>query len=163
MRRRKSPYPSDRIGVFKHLADVPAHHRLKQYTDEYADRDVWQEFCLEGEYDQSPTDEFRAEVDRVGDRWKAFMTHRGRHHALATPADVEAWCQTLLEEGSPRRAHDYWIRIRRFYDWLQWHTEHPHIYHPVVMAAIEYEGAGRIWQEKRTRWENAYESYEATQ
>jgi len=64
------------------------------------------------------------------------MSEREAHHALAAPNDVEAW-SSGLDVFQPRHAHRYWRRIRRFYDWLQWHTEHPHVYTPVLMAAAE--------------------------
>jgi hypothetical protein len=79
------------------------------------------------------------------------MQGQQRHHALAMPEDVEAWSVDLLSAGSARRAHDYWIRVNRFYDWLQWHTEHPHRYNPALMAAAEGDATGEVWNWKAER------------
>lgn len=115
-------------GVFNRYTDVSPKHRLERYASAYEGRDVWTEFCTEHEYDQNSTDRYRTEVDRVGSDWTSFMADRPTHHALATPVDVEAWCQHLLATKSTRRSYDYWLRIRRFYNWLHWHPEHPHVY-----------------------------------
>lgn len=151
--KQKSLDPTDRMGVYKRFEDVPQHRRLSLFSDEYAGRDVWQEFCEASEYDQGESDQFRQEVDRAGRRWKSFMDERDRHHALASPDDVEAWSQHLLQnlDFTPRHALSYWGRINRFYDWLMWHTEHPHVYNPVLMAAADGEAAGEIWAVKADR------------
>jgi len=159
--REKSLDPADRMGVYKRLADVPDRYRLANYGDEYRGRDVWQEFCEAFEYQQGDHDDYRQEVDRVGRRWKAFMDDRDRHHALATPEDVEAWCVHLLEERefTPRHALTHWVRVKRLYDWLQWHTGHPHVYHPALMAAAAGGAAGEIWDVKAERNRDRRENY----
>lgn len=153
---RKSLDASDRLGVYKRLSDVPARHRFDQYAAAYADRDVWTEFCDENEYPQGG-EEHRQEVDRVGDRWQAFMAGRNRHHALAMPVDVDAWCAELRESYSQRRTFEHWIRVNRFYHWLQWHADHPHRYNPALMAAANSEAAGEVWEMhvERTRKKRA--------
>lgn len=142
---RKSLHASDRMGVYEELDKVPDQYRLYHHADAYAGRDTWQAFCEAEEYAQG-NDEHVQEVDRVGDRWKAFMAERGRHHALATPADVDAWCDALRDRFSQRRAFEHWIRVNRFYDWLQWHAEHPHRYNPAMMAAANGEVASALWE-----------------
>lgn len=133
-----------RLGVYKCFEDVPARYRFHQHADAYAGRDVWAEFCADHEYAQGDSESFRRKVDRAGELWKAFMSDR-RHHALATPADVEAWSQSLRDEYTDGTAYKYWIRVEHFYQWLQWHTQYPHVYHPVLMAAAEHDAAGEIW------------------
>lgn len=137
-----------RIGVYKRLEDVPDRHRLSQYTDSYAGGDVWGEFCEEHEYTLGDSESFRRKVDRAGELWRTFMADR-RHYALATPADVEAYSRDLLDDFTMSTAYKYWIRVEHFYRWLQWHTNHPHVYHPVLMAAVEHDAAGEIWEWKR--------------
>lgn len=140
--------PADRIGIYKRLSDVPDRYRLHQHAAAYEGRDVWTEFCEEYEYDQGDAEDHEQVVDRVGRRWKAHMEGRGRHHALATPEDVEAWCAHLLgeREYSPRYSLSHLLRVIRLYSWLQWHTKHPHVYHPPMMAAAAGGAAGRIWE-----------------
>jgi hypothetical protein len=47
--------------------------------------------------------------------------------------------------------------LEEFYSWLQWHTDHPHTHHPVLMAAADHETAGEIWSVKMDRWEETDE------
>lgn len=145
---KKSLDPMDRLGVYKRLEDVPNRYRLYHHADAYEDTDTWQEFCDEYEYSQANHARYEEEVDRAGDRWKAFMADRGRHHALAVPEDVVVWCDDLLTDTSDRRAYDYWLRVNRFYDWLMWHSEHPHVYNPVLMATMCGTPAARVWEYK---------------
>lgn len=150
---RKPLAASDRLGVYKRLSDVPDRHRFDQYAAAYADRDVWGEFCEAHEYARSGSREYRREVDLVGERWRSFMADRGRHPALATPEDVDAWCASLRESLSWARVFEHWVRVNRFYDWLQNHTEHPHRYNPALMAAANGKTAPVLWDihMRRTR------------
>ena len=78
----------------------------------------------------------------------------GRGELLETPnviapADVELFCSRVLDEVEPLTAYkSYWGKLEQFYEWLCWHTDHPHRYNPVLMAANEHERAGEIWQAK---------------
>jgi hypothetical protein len=137
----------ERLGVYKRIEDVPDRYRLYQHADAYAGRDVWAEFCEQHEYAKGDSDSFKRKVDRAGDLWRAFMDGR-RHHALATPGDVDGWSRELLDEYTHNTAYKYWIRVEHFYRWLQWHTEHPHVYHPALMAAAEHDATGEIWENK---------------
>ena len=147
------------MGIYKRLADVPDRYRLHHHAAAYKGRDVWCEFCEEHEYTQGSHERYEEEVDRVGSHWQAFMEMRKRHHALATPDDVDQWCSDLLSEKSLRRTYDHYLRIHRFYDWLQWHTEYPHIYNPVLMAAVEGKAAGQAWEWKAKRTRDCRERY----
>ncbi|WP_226483099.1 hypothetical protein [Natrinema amylolyticum] len=74
------------------------------------------------------------------------MEDRGRHHALASPRDVEAWCDTLLEDKVPKTCYEYYfLRIYDFYDYLKTDFQHPHLYNPVLLAAINHSAARTIW------------------
>lgn len=153
-----TPNPADRMGVYKRLSDVPDRRRLYHHEDAYASRDAWAEYVTETGALDGVSDDRAAEIERVERSWKALMADRGRDHALATPADVEAWAQRLLDRITPRTAYNpYWCQVESFYDWLLWHTDHPHVYHPVLMAADEYEdrAAGRLWTEKLNRTNTA--------
>jgi len=138
---------SERLGVYKRLEDVPDRYRLYQHADAYAGRDVWGEFCEQHEYAKGDSDSFQRKVDRAGDLWREFMQDR-RHHALATPRDVDEWSRELLDRYTTNTSYKYWIRVEHFYRWLQWHTEHPHVYHPALMAAVEYDATAEIWTNK---------------
>ena len=158
-RPTKSLDPEDRLGVYKRLDDVPDRYRLHHHADRYAGEDTWQVFCEAYEYAQASHARYEEEVDRAGRVWQTFMDDRERHHALATPDDVEAWSADLLADKSERRSHDYWLRVNRFYEWLRWHSDHPHRYNPVLMAAVEGEATRRVWRWKARQTRRSREAY----
>jgi hypothetical protein len=160
-RPTKSLDPSDRMGIYKTLSEVPARYRLHHHADAYAGRDVWQEFCEEYEYAKGDHERYKEEVNRAGDCWREFMDDRGRHHALTTPDYAEGWLVDLRREGSTslRRLHDYWLRVNRFYNWLKWHTEHPHVYNPLLMAAADGGLTGEVWEWKAEQTREARERH----
>lgn len=146
--------PGERAGVYKHINDVPDRYRLYHHATAYDGRDVWEEYLTEDFFEKFDSDYTREVTHRAGDDWKGHMEDRGRHHALATPKDVETWCTALFERMQVDSAYrNYWPKLERFYTWLQTHTEHPHVYHPFRMAAAEYPSAGVIWEQKINSWE----------
>ncbi|WP_222919107.1 hypothetical protein [Natrinema sp. SYSU A 869] len=155
MAKQKPVDPRNRIGVYKRLADVPDRYRLENQAAEYEGRDVWSEFI---EYERETvgydSDRYIQNSERCERYWKEHMEDRGRHHALATPTDVETFISGLLDRMESRTAYQpYWVRLESFYDHLQWRVDHPHRYHPVVMAATVPESAARrVWEEKLDRY-----------
>lgn len=140
--------PRDRMGVYKELAQVPDRYRLSAYASEYKRQDSWAEFVDE-EIADDRNERFIKDTERVERRWKSHMESQGRHHALAIPADVEQWCARLVSEFSIGHAYyPHWSRVERFYEYLYWHADHPHLYNPFRIAASEYPAAGQIWDEK---------------
>lgn len=152
--RGLSPSPYDRMGVFKRLEDVPDRHRLYHYESAYEGRDVYEEFLENDLYQEHPdaTDKFYEAAENAGRRWKAHMDERGRHHALAQPEDVVTWVERLLDRVKVGTAYSqYWVRLEGFYTYLQGQTEHPHAYHPVLMAVPESEAALAVWNYKLSK------------
>lgn len=148
MGTEKSPDPIDRMGVHKQLSDVPPRQRLKQYADRYDGHDTWNAF-IDTRDNAFDSEYYHATIRKTKRTWKAHMAERGRHHALARPADIESWCRDLTATRTLGTVYsEYWVRLEEFYRWLLWHTEHPHPYHPVLMAAANYETAGSVWAEK---------------
>lgn len=146
--------PHDRMGVFKRLSDVPDRYQLHHHADAYAGRDVWDEYLQNCVFAELPdaTEKFNRSVQRAGERWAAHTEERGRHHALATPEDVETWCVSLRERLTLGTAYgQYWQRVEGFYTWLQHHPDHPHVYHPVLMAVATGPAAREIWNHKLSR------------
>lgn len=151
---RMTTDPGKRAGVYKHLDDVPDRYRLYHHASAYDGRDVWEEYLTEYFFENFGTDYTRKYTRRAGKDWKKLMSGRGRHHALATPEDVEAWCMALLDRMQiPSLYRNYWTKLERFFTWLHSHTEHPHVYHPFRMAAAEYPNAASVWEEKIGSWE----------
>jgi len=138
------------MGIYKQLEDVPIEHRLAQYGDRYDGRDVWSEWAAQAMEDRS--ERYVAHVERTERSWKSHMADRGRHHALARPAEVESWAETILGRCQPLSAYQiYFTKLEACYTWLQYHTAHPHLYHPVWMAAANYDATATIWDAKMAR------------
>ncbi|WP_136602227.1 hypothetical protein [Salinigranum halophilum] len=135
--------PGELLGAYRRLGDVPDRHRLRHHAPAYEGRDAvggWLErHVLPG----CGTEHSREKALRHGRRWREHMDERGRHHALATPADVEAYAASL--SGSDRTVARYWRRLVAFYEHLLTSTDHPHLYSPVYMAADAGGEARRAW------------------
>lgn len=154
MARTQSADPCDRMGVYTELNDVPADRRLERYDAEYAGRDTYDRFLTDNLFEKFDSDRFQDNCRLAGRRWKSHMEERGRHHALARPSDIETWMHNLLDRVTLNTAYNtYWTKLERFYTWLQHHTDHPHVYHPVLMAAANHEAAGVVWEKKLGRRE----------
>lgn len=152
MKRTQSADPNDRMGVYKRLRDVPRKRRFEQYAADYEGEDTYETFLKEERFDEVESDRSRQKYRLAGRRWKAHLEARGRHHALARPEDVEAWLVGLLNQVSLNTAYNiYWVKIEQFYEWLQHHPDHPHTYHPLLMAAAQFEHAGIVWERKLDR------------
>jgi len=152
MGRTLSIDPIDRMGIYKHIDDVPATHRFERYADRYDGRDVWTRFLEDRLFEVYETERSREKARRAGRRWKAHVQERDRHHALARPMDVETWCRDLRDLAKLDTVYNnYWVCLERFYSWLQTHVDHPHCYHPVLMAAATHETADEVWATKIER------------
>lgn len=149
---RQSPDPRDRMGIYKRLSDVPPKHRLESYADRYKNESTYEEFLEEDFFERVDADRTVQKARLAGRRWRAHMETCSRHHALATPSDVEAWMDDLLGQVSMNTAYNiYWVKLEQFYTWLQRRVDHPHTYHPFLIAAAEYPVAGRVWEKKLGR------------
>jgi hypothetical protein len=136
---------TDRLGVFERWSAVPDRHRLHHHATAYDGRDAWAEYRATVEL----SDRMDEEWTRFARRWKAHMADRRRHHALATPADVEAWSTALLDRFSVDRAYQHWTVLEGFYEYLKTATDHPHAYNPFHLAALDAAGSTRqIWDRK---------------
>lgn len=148
MARQKSPDPNDRMGAFKRLSEVPDTDILAEYTRRYDGVDVWAA-NRDAQTNAFESTHYEQTFEKTERTWKSHMTDRDRHHALAIPEEVETWCRTLAETPTYMTVYkQYWVRLEEFYSWLQWHTDHPHAYHPVLMAAAQYDTAGTVWETK---------------
>lgn len=149
--KNRPPKPVDprgRMGVYQTLEDVPNLYRLSKHEAEYDGVDVWgdwQALRLE----RNTSDRFRQNITRTGRKWKGHMDERGRHHALATPADVEAFFEWIIDDKGWKVStayQPYFNQLSTFYDWLLWNVNYPHRYDPVLMAAAAGEFTGKVWQ-----------------
>lgn len=158
MTQSKSTDPRDYMGIYKRLPDVPDRYRLSQYAAAYDGRNVWAEYLEASLFDRLQSDRSRQDARRVGCQWRDHTSARGRHHALATPGDVETWFADLLDRLALETVYSHrYVWLEGFFSWLQSHTEHPHVYHPVWMAAADSDAdaTGLLWNYKigRTRGE----------
>jgi len=140
------------MGVYKRLDNVPNGRRLERFHERYDGTDTYETFLTEYLFEKYDSERTKEEYRLAGRRWKSHIDARGRHHALARPVDVNTWASSLLEQISLNTAYNtYWAKIEQFYWWLQRHPDHPHSYHPVLMAAANLHHGGRIWEKKIER------------
>lgn len=137
-----------RMGVYQRLDEVPDRYRLYHHADAYENRDIFQEFLDEEVMSRLNSEWTIQAAKRQGRRWKEFMANRERHHALATPQDLEDYARDLLDTNALKTAFRYWKRVESFYRWLMWRTDYPHLYNPALMAAAEQNHARKIWRFK---------------
>ena len=133
---------TERMGIFKRYSDVPERYRLGRFEPSFVGRDAFANW-----EDEEITSKWqREESSRVEARWKTHMAARDRHHALATPADVDVFVEELTSELQMERVYKpYWLFLKRFYEWMKWHTDYPHRYNPVLMACVEYPASQAVW------------------
>lgn len=137
--------PRKRLGVYKSIDDVKSLYRLSNFTTEYDGEDTWAEWLSTREF----ADSTAKRVSRAEDSWKSHMMDCDRHHALAQPSDVEVWCDGLLDRMKPSTLYNrYYVHVEDFYHYLQWHTNHPHRYNPVLMAVCLDGAASKAYDEK---------------
>lgn len=155
-RPRLSDDARDRMGIYKRINQVPEKYRLRNHEAAYADRDVWEDY-FEEKTTAFATKATHDRYEKAGRYLKTFMVEAGRHHALATPEDVESFLVALRDGNVGRHSHtrklqtvyfEYFQPTEQFYTWLQWHADHPHVYHPVLMAVVEGGYAREVWDRK---------------
>lgn len=141
--------PEDYAGALQHLEEIPSRYRLETYESEYRGEDVWDDYVHQVVLQEHDSERMRRTLRLAGDSWLEHMHDRGRHHALASPDDANAWCEDLIEEKARRTCYDYYfIRIYDFYDYLRSSSQHPHLYNPLVLAATRYDTVRHIWMHR---------------
>lgn len=147
MTRRKGTKPEQFAGAFQQYSEIPSRYRLETYSGQYQGRDTWMCYRDQVLLEEHDSKHMRQAARKAGDSWLTHMEKQGRHHALATPQDANSWCQKLLDGDRVRRTcyEHYFVRIYQFYDYLKENHLHPHLYNPLLLAAIEYEAARDIW------------------
>lgn len=147
----KPAAPTPRLGIYKHIDDVPESLRLATYEERYEGADVWTEWKARAVATHT-SQRYSAHLDRTERSWKAHMDDRGRHLALARPLDVETWAETILDRCQPLSAYQiYFTKLEGFYEWLTFHRDHAHCYNPVLMAAANHDATATIWDAKIAR------------
>lgn len=155
-RPRLSTDVRDRMGIYKSLSEVPDKYRLHHEAAAYDGRDVWAAFEADKteDFDAKAT---RDRYEKAGRYLRSFMDGESRHHALADPEHIEAFLTALRDGEVGRHSHtrklqtvyfEYYQPVEQFYTWLQWHADHPHVYHPVLMAAASGGYAREVWERK---------------
>ncbi len=148
MKREKPADVRNRLGIYKHIEDVPYRSRLERFETQYEQVDVWGSFVASQD-SSFDSDHYQATFRKAGVAFKSHMRTRGRHHALARPDDIESWLCELAETRTLGTVYaEYWVRVEEFYTWLMRHTAYPHVYNPVWMAAAAHPTAGAMWAQK---------------
>lgn len=146
MTRRKGTKPEQFAGAFQRFSEIPTRYRLNTYASKYRGKDTWTQYCNEILFEEYDSDHMQKTAQKAGRSWLDHMESRGRHHALATPQDADEWCKQLLAGRKRRTCYEqYFVRIYHFYNHLKTSCRHPHLYNPLLLAAIEYETARHLW------------------
>lgn len=147
MTRRKGTKPEQYAGAFQEYSSIPARYRLETYKQEYSGRETWSNYRGDVLLEAHDSKTIQKESRLAGDSWRDHMRTRGQHHALATPMDANTWCQKLLDTGRTKRYNYecYYLRIYQFYDYLKASFHHPHLYNPLLLAAVNYDAARQLW------------------
>lgn len=128
--------PECRMGPFKRLEDVPPEFRLENREQQFEDEDIWSRYYEVKYSDMSESTQDKARW--FAKTWKEHMAERGRHHAFARPEDIEAYLTNFSADRTMTTMYEsYFAVLHSFYDWLWTHTDYPHAYNPVMMAAVE--------------------------
>lgn len=134
------------LGVFKRVEEVPNRYYLANFTSDVDAESAWEEF---GEKELKGLSYHTREYvyDKAWREWTAYCDDHNIHPALAHPKDVEAHLAEQREQVSQlKSAHDARFRpLFRWYRWMQYHTEYPHRYNPVVMAVLLGGATYDIW------------------
>jgi hypothetical protein len=148
MTELKPTTPEAHAGIFHCHADIPARYRLETYASYYEREDTLDRYLNQVYFKKKPevSDSIQRRAHRFRDSWIDHMEDRDRHHALATSEDVNTWCQILLERCTARTSYKtYYCQIYNFYEYLKTSYRHPHLYNPLLLAAIEHEPTYEIW------------------
>lgn len=149
MNRRKGIHPEQYAGVYQRYDDIPDRYRLETYAPQYEGEDTWQAYVDDVlvPTHEPVSDWMRKSIWLAGESWLEHMDDREPHHALARPVDAEAWCRDLLDGRAKKTCYElYFVRIYQFYDHMVRVSSHPHVYNPLLLAAIEYEHAETVWR-----------------
>lgn len=163
MNLKKGTTPSEFAGPLQYLDEIPDRYRLDTYTGQYRGEDTWQTYVEEVLLEENDSDRIRQTARLGGQSWLEHMASRRRHHALATPEDVNTWCDKLLEDKARQTCYEYYfLRVYDFYEYLKHSYRHPHLYNPFLLAAIDYEATRHIWmfridRRKDKQQERSYE------
>lgn len=158
---KKGSSPEEYAGAIQHFDEIPERYRLETYAGQYRGDNTWRRYVDEVLLEEYDSDRIRQTARLGGESWLEHMADRARHHALATPEDVNEWCEMHLEERARKTIYEYYfLRVYDFYDHLKHSHQHPHLYNPFLLAAIDYEATRYVWlfridrrrekQEKRT-------------
>lgn len=134
----KTEAPESRLGLYKRYTDIPQQHRLSTFEGIYDGVDVWEAYL-------TANDKSLNQAGRAGkNRWLTATSNAGEHYALASPQTVEAYAKDAAHLSDWSRMR-YLAEVYKLYRWLLWHTDHPHRYNPVLIAAAEHETTRETW------------------
>lgn len=147
MTRRKGTKPEQFAGPFQDYDQIPTRYQLGTYSSIYRGKEIWEDYKENVLFEEHDSEYIRKTARIAGNSWLDHFEQRSKHHALATPTDVEMWCQKLRNGNRARRTcyEHYFIRIYNFYKYLKQSRRHPHLYNPLLLAAIEFDTTREIW------------------
>jgi hypothetical protein len=141
--------PEEYAGALQYFDEIPQRYHLDTYSAQYRGEDIWNQYVENVVLKEHNSERIQRTLRLGGNSWLEHMDKTRRHHALATPEDVNSWCENLREEKARRTCYDYYfVRIYDFYDYLKSSCRHPHLYNPLLLAAVRYDAARAIWMHR---------------
>ena len=141
--------PEEYAGALQHVEEIPHRYRLETYGPQYQDENVWEQYVQDIALEEHDSERMRRTWRLAGESWLTYMEGCERHHALARPSDTNRWCENLLDDKARRTAYDYYfLRVYEFYNHLKFSSQHPHLYNPLLLAAVRYDAARHIWMHR---------------
>ncbi len=147
--------PQEHAGrIFRDFSTITPEYRLEYHAGRYTDDAVWDEYVAHKAAQRGgvAAETRRKRYGIARERLAEVCAERGRHYAVARPADVEAFFE------SEAHLSDHVFRDRRFmpvygfFEYLRYHTDHPHEYNPVLLAAFDADShARRGWNLRQQR------------
>jgi len=142
----KGTRPEQYAGALQHFDEIPQRYRLGTYAGHYRNTNVWDRYKDEVVLEEHDSERMRKTLQLGGDSWRQHMHPRDRHYVLPTLEDVNDWCEKLVDLKARQTCYEYYfLRVYDFFDYLKCHAGHPHLYNPLLLAAIEHEAPRHIW------------------
>lgn len=157
--------PEEWVGIYKTVDDVPGKYRLRKFESEL------------DAADEDPFDAYLAARDDLSDwsrnhkhgkayrDFSKFMRDRGKHPACPTPDDVCDFFERVrngewsnVKERELRTVHaTYGAPLKVAFAWFVSRVDYPHVYNPIIMAALRDGPLRDAWVNKiiddEDRWE----------
>lgn len=134
--------------VYDSYTDIPDDKKLRSYSSEFAQMDPWSDFIEVRYSEEEYSENYRDHISNVESKWKGYCEDEGRHHALASPAIVNGWCEQWPDSTKDLTIKSgYLVHVNSYYRFMMCHFDYPHLYNPVQFAVQNFPKVQSIWKQ----------------